>query len=151
MSDKFKFSKFFGLDGDDENDFDQREDKSNRRPTSQIHPEQSTPKPSDTHPEKKIISIQQKQSQSSKISIFEPRIYSDAKKIASSLIDNNAAIVNFAHTDSNAITRIIDFLSGAVFTLDGSVERIGSRVFLFTPHKFEIGGDEKKGLSDRFR
>ncbi|UQS86439.1 cell division protein SepF [Nicoliella spurrieriana] len=149
MSDKFKFSKFFGLD--DEDSSNQVNEPNEHQPKSKINPEQPNPQPSISQLDSKIVSIQQKQNQSSKISIFEPRVYSDAKKISSSLIDNNAAIVNFDHTDNNSITRIIDFLSGTVFTLDGSVERIGDRVFLFTPHKFEISGDDKGDLRDHFR
>ncbi|MHA8138665.1 cell division protein SepF [Lactobacillaceae bacterium Scapto_B20] len=146
MSDKFKFTKFFGFD-----DTDDEEPTDRRQPDSKSSEAEPSPKVTNAQPNQKIVSIQQRQSQNSKISIFEPRIYSDAKKIAGSLIDNNAVIVNFSHADNSSITRIIDFLTGAVFTIDGSIERIGSRVFLFTPHKFEINGDEKKDLSNRFR
>ncbi|MEJ6400794.1 cell division protein SepF [Nicoliella lavandulae] len=148
MSEKFKFSKFFGLDDDDDDETESIQ--SERKTVANIDEHQPKSKlTTNGQPDKKIVSIQQRQN--SKISIFEPRIYSDAKKIAGSLIENNAVIVNFSHADRNSITRIIDFLTGAVFTIDGNVERIGSRVFLFTPHKFEIGGDEKKDLSNRFR
>ncbi|MCK8607291.1 cell division protein SepF [Apilactobacillus ozensis] len=129
MSSKFSFSNFFGTDDDDEKDID---NTPNYRPD-------------------KVVSLDKKVHEKSKISVFEPRIYSDVKVIASKLVDNNAVVINFDSADNESIKRIIDFLNGVVFTINGSIERISDRVFLFTPHDFTVSGDVKKGLDEKFR
>ncbi|MCK8624748.1 cell division protein SepF [Apilactobacillus xinyiensis] len=129
MSNKFSFSNFFGMDDSDEKDSVEETPNYNSR---------------------KVVSLDKKVNEKSKIAVFEPRIYSDVKIIASKLVDNNAVVINFDSADNESIKRIIDFLNGVVFTINGSIERISNRVFLFTPHDFTVSGDVKKGLDEQF-
>nr|WP_290123181.1 cell division protein SepF [Apilactobacillus ozensis] len=52
---------------------------------------------------------------------------------------------------TNQLKELSIFLNGVVFTINGSIERISDRVFLFTPHDFTVSGDVKKGLDEKFR
>lgn len=132
MTAKFSFSKFFGTDYDeDETDYSETNDNENRD---------------------KIVSISKNRgTQSSKISVFEPKIYADVKIIAKKLIDNNAVIINFDTASDDVTRRIIDFLNGVVFAIDGNIERISELVFLFTPHNYHVDGEIKKSMNERMR
>ncbi|ALJ31692.1 cell division protein SepF [Apilactobacillus kunkeei] len=134
MTAKFSFSKFFGTDYDQDEEFYEEDN-------SQVENND------------KVVSISKNSSQSrnSKISVFEPKIYADVKTIAQKLIDNNAVIINFDAASDEATRRIIDFLNGVVFTIDGNIERISELVFLFTPHNYYVDGEIRKEMNERLR
>lgn len=76
----------------------------------------------------------------SKIAIYQPRVYSDAKVIAKQLLNNKAVIVNFNNVNDDQSKRIVDFLTGTIYALNGEIKRVGEKIFLCTPPKFEIDG-----------
>ena len=61
--------------------------------------------------------------------LFEPRIFSDVKAIAGKLLAGQAAVVNFQRIDDEQAHRVVDFLSGVVFAVDGEIQRIGEQIF----------------------
>ena len=75
-----------------------------------------------------------------KIMLFEPRVFSDAKQIASRLLNGQAAIINFERMDNQQSRRIVDFLSGVTYAIDGDIKRIGEQIFLCTPSEFSVEG-----------
>lgn len=75
-----------------------------------------------------------------KIVVYEPRIYSDAKEIGSHLLNNRAVVINFDRIEADDARRIVDFLTGTVFAINGEIKRIGESIFLVTPANFEIDG-----------
>ncbi|QBO36891.1 DUF552 domain-containing protein [Periweissella cryptocerci] len=83
----------------------------------------------------------------SKIALFEPRIYSDVKEIANQLMANQAIIVNFSSIEDSQAKRIVDFLTGTVYAIDGEIERIGDAIFLVTPHNYEISGSVSTSIN----
>lgn len=128
MANKFSLHNFFGTSEAEYDDEDYYED-----PVEQS----STPVRN-----KKVVSINStRPTESSKISLFEPRIYSDVKEIASQLLNNRAIIVNFTQMDTASAKRIVDFLNGTVYAIDGAIERVGDQIFLCTPHNYEVSGN----------
>ena len=77
----------------------------------------------------------------SQISLYEPRLYADVKQIASQLLEGHAVIVNFTQMESTSAARLVDFLNGTVFAIDGEMKRIGKEIFLCTPKNYEISGN----------
>lgn len=76
----------------------------------------------------------------SKIVISEPTAYADAKDIAQQILSNKAVIVNFDKIDETQAKRIVDFLAGTVFAINGEIKNVGEKIFLCTPQKFEVNG-----------
>lgn len=74
----------------------------------------------------------------------------DTQEIGELLKNGQPQIINFENTDDEgAITRNIDFLSGVVFALGGSILKIGNRIWLCMPSNFkteECGESEKKKI-----
>lgn len=87
-------------------------------------------------------------SNQSQISLYEPRLYADVKQIASQLLDGHAVIVNFTQMDSSVAARLVDFLNGTVFAIDGEMKRIGKEIFLCTPKNYEISGNLSSSLKN---
>ena len=52
-------------------------------------------------------------------------------------------ILNFEATRPEISQKIIDFISGAVYALDGSSQQLGQNIFLFAPASVEISNDHK--------
>ena len=65
---------------------------------------------------------------------------SDAKEVAQNLLSNKAVIINFARMDDTQSRRIVDFITGTVYALNGEIQRVGDKIFLATPPKFETDG-----------
>ena len=94
----------------------------------------------------KVVPMNQSRLRTSQISLYEPRLYADVKQIATQLLNNRAVIVNFSEMDPKVAGRIVDFLNGTVFAIDGDIERIGKEIFLCTPKNFEVSGDLSTNL-----
>ncbi|WP_251576483.1 cell division protein SepF [Limosilactobacillus agrestimuris] len=95
----------------------------------------------------KVVSMNSIRQRSSKIALYEPRLYADVKQIADQLLNDRAVIVNFSQMDSKVASRIVDFLNGTVFAISGDIKRIGKEIFLCTPKNFEVSGN----LSDNLK
>lgn len=76
-----------------------------------------------------------------KIMVFDPSVFSDVKNIGKMILNGRAVIVNFRKMDENQIHRVIDFISGLIFAVNGDMQRIGEKIFLCTPKNFKIEGD----------
>jgi len=72
-----------------------------------------------------------------------PRTLADAQKAAEDLKDRRPVIVNLEHTDDELARRVIDFISGVTYALNGFYEKVGEKVFLFTPANIIIADEDE--------
>ncbi len=70
----------------------------------------------------------------------EPRTYEETQEIADHLRYRRPVVVNLHRVRPDQATRIVDFLSGTVYALSGSISKIGPNIFLCTPDTVEIHG-----------
>ncbi|MBI5974536.1 cell division protein SepF [Staphylococcus canis] len=100
--------------------------------------------PSEHHNQGNVISMTQDQNTyqngSSKMCLFEPRVFSDTQDIADELKNRRATLVNLQRIDPISAKRIIDFLSGTVYAIGGDIQRVGADIFLCTPDNVEVAG-----------
>jgi len=75
-----------------------------------------------------------------RVVLSEPRSYDEAQEIADHLRSRRAVIVNLQRVRSDLALRIVDFLSGTVYALSGSISKLGPNIFLCTPDTVEIQG-----------
>jgi cell division inhibitor SepF len=83
---------------------------------------------------------------SSEIKVEEPRIYEDSLNIATYLRESKPVIINLKHLDSNSGKRLIDFVCGTAYAINGHMMKIGENIFLFTPSNVLIESGEKSPL-----
>ena len=81
-----------------------------------------------------------KLTENGKIMLFEPRLYGEAKEIVDELLSHHAVIVNFTQMDNKAANKVVDFLNGAVYAIDGEIKRIGEQIFLCVPRDVDVAG-----------
>lgn len=73
--------------------------------------------------------------------LFRPTSFNEATKAADDLRQRKAVIVNLENVDAAMARRVVDFLSGCVFALDGTVKKIAQSAYLFCPHNMDVVGD----------
>lgn len=113
-----------------------------------------------SHSEKKVVSMRNSNTSSisqesnrydepMKISIIEPRVYSEAMNIAKHIIVEEAVLINFHLIEEGQARRIVDFLTGTVYALDGDIQRVGDEIFLCTPPNMEIDSATAQSLAKK--
>lgn len=75
-----------------------------------------------------------------KMILLEPRAYSEAQQIADHLKNRNSVVVNLKRVTSDQAKRIIDFLSGCIYSIGGKMQKIGVGIYLCTPKNINIQG-----------
>lgn len=90
-----------------------------------------------------------------KVMVVQPLNYNDASEIAEHLKGKKPVVVNLEKLDKATASRIFDFLSGAVFALDGSMQKVSNGIVLVVPNTMGIMGDfsddlKTQGLFDIF-
>lgn len=76
-----------------------------------------------------------------KMVLFEPRSFEESEEIARHLKGRRAAVVNLHRLPRDYAQRTIDFLTGVVFALDGTIQKIGHNVILCTPRSIGVDGN----------
>lgn len=82
-----------------------------------------------------------------KVVVSEPRAFEDVQGLADNLKNRRPVIVNLEKSDAELAKRVVDFISGATYALNGSLQKVGSGIFLIVPSNMDISselGDEIK-------
>ena len=70
--------------------------------------------------------------------IYEPKVYEDSLGISSEIRRGNPVIVNLKSLEPEEGTRLVDFVCGTAYAIDGHMIKIGESIFLFTPKNILI-------------
>ena len=88
-----------------------------------------------------VLSMNTSASNKQEVVLFRPGSFNDTSKAADDLRNRKAVIVNMENVDKAMARRVVDFLSGCVYALDGDVKKIAQSAYLFCPHNMDIVGD----------
>ncbi len=75
-----------------------------------------------------------------KMILLEPRAYSESQQIADHLKNRNSVVVNLKRVTTEQAKRIIDFLSGCIYAIGGTMQKIGVGIYLCTPKNVNVQG-----------
>mgnify|MGYP004508762217 FL=1 len=78
---------------------------------------------------------------SANIVLFEPRNFDEAEEIGRHIKNKRACCINLHKMPLEYRQRIIDFLSGVVYGVDGSIKKVGENVILCSPKNLGVAGD----------
>ena len=81
------------------------------------------------------------QASSMEVCVIKPASMEDTREIADTLLDNATVILNLEGIDVELAQRIIDFASGACYSLNGSLQKISSYIFVLGPSSVDITVD----------
>lgn len=75
------------------------------------------------------------------VSIMKPTRFDDSQDICDMLVDERATVVNLEGIDLALAQRIMDFISGSVYALNGKIHQISNLIFIVSPESVDISGD----------
>jgi cell division inhibitor SepF len=84
-----------------------------------------------------------------KVVVLAPQNILEARELCDHLKSNKPIIMNVEGVDTPLAQRMVDFLSGAVYCLDGDIQKISAGIFLATPASIEITGDLKDDIKNK--
>jgi cell division inhibitor SepF len=84
-----------------------------------------------------------------KMIIMEPSDFEEVQTIVDHLKNRQTVILNLDDTDKATARRIADFLGGAIYALDGSMQKVSGSIFLFTPTNIEVTIPLRTALKER--
>ncbi len=103
----------------------------------------------DTSDDKRIISIYKRQG--FRIMVHSPDSFTEVQDIVDQLKSKKPIILNLEAMEREMARRIVDFISGAVYGIDGNVQKISEAIFIFTPNNIQLDGELMKKNKSLFR
>lgn len=79
-----------------------------------------------------------------KVIISQPSTFEQSEEICEHLKGKKSIIVNLEYVNKDVARRIVDFISGAVYGLDGNIQKISNSIFLVAPYNYEITNEVTK-------
>ncbi len=142
-----KVSDFFFKNEDDieeYNDFSE--------PVGDASADKAAYKPQEKKAVKKtnLISVPSKSKNADNLEIvlFKAVTYDDMQEIARTIKERKIAVVNFEDMDKAVAQRMVDFLSGAAFALDGVPRKVSGGTFIFSSSQVDMSGQIMEGDGD---
>ena len=86
---------------------------------------------------KKVVNMPQA-GQAVKMVISQPTTFEQSDEICAFLKERKSVIVNLEYVNKDVARRIVDFISGGVYALDGYIQKISNSIFLVAPSNYEI-------------
>ncbi|MGY0692310.1 cell division protein SepF [Virgibacillus sp. FSP13] len=87
-----------------------------------------------------VVNLKSMQQPSSKVVLCEPRSYNEVQEIADNIVNKRAVVINLQRIDHTQAKRIVDFLSGTVYAVNGDIQKLGAETFLCTPDNVDVSG-----------
>ena len=93
---------------------------------------------------KKNIGVVPMRNRGYEVMVVSPKTFDESLEISKNLIDRKTVVLNLELLDHEQSQRIVDFLAGATYALNGHQQKIGEGVFIFTPNNVNISAEQEK-------
>lgn len=123
---KNKIIKVFGMEDLDDEPFEDEYEDEYEESTTREEPVQAQ------------VPVRQTPSSAPDVLVLDPVDFNEAPGIVNKLKQDKTVVVNLKQADFDEGRKIFDFLSGAVFALEGSLNRIAESVFILAPHQVSV-------------
>jgi cell division inhibitor SepF len=84
-----------------------------------------------------------------KMIVAQPNTFEDAKDICDHLKNKRPVVINLEGIEKHDAQRIIDFLSGSIYALDGSIQKVSSDIFVIAPNNVDVSGDLDEEIKNK--
>ncbi len=100
--------------------------------------------------ESKVVSMPQGSVSKSdlKLMLIEPKGFDECPRLVDNLKAKKPIIVNLEKIDRDTARKIFDFLSGAIYALNGDVQRVSANIFVFAPENVDVDAAKESKSSD---
>ncbi len=83
------------------------------------------------------------------VCIIRPECYEDAQEICDQVKERKPVVVNLEKVEYPTAQRIMDFLSGTCYSLEGTIQRVANNIFIIAPENVDVSGDLKEELKTK--
>lgn len=84
-----------------------------------------------------------------KVVIVKPKDYEDCRSIADHLKSRKIVVLNLSDMETNTDQRLLDFVSGACYALQATVEEVSGGTYILSPSNVEVTSDLKSELLNK--
>ena len=140
---------------EDENvgdDYDDEEEEEEEAPAKKkplfSKPAAAYTQRSSAAPANNVVGMRTKNAGGPEVCMIVPKSFDDANTIADVLLSHRAVILNLENNDMASAQRIIDFASGACYTVGGTLQKISRKIFMIVPQDMNLSGDFEALVSD---
>lgn len=84
-----------------------------------------------------------------KVVVMQPDVFDDASIICDHLKGKKPVVINLESAEKDVARRIVDFLSGSVYALDGTIQKVSNSIFIVAPHNVDVMGEFKDDLRSK--
>lgn len=78
------------------------------------------------------------------LKVVKPERYDNVTQIADHLLNHRTVVLNLEATNRETARRILDFLSGVAYSIDGQLKRVANNTFVITPRNVDVSGDQMR-------
>ena len=89
----------------------------------------------------KVVAMPQANANAIQMVISQPTTFEQSDEICSFLKEKKSIIVNLEYVNKDVARRIVDFISGGVYALDGYIQKVSNSIFLVAPSNYEIANE----------
>jgi cell division inhibitor SepF len=89
----------------------------------------------------KVVPITANTKDALRVVLVEPISFDDCQIISDHIKAKRSVIINLEALDLQTARRIIDFVGGTAYALEGSMQKAGGSIFVAVPSHVEITGD----------
>lgn len=92
----------------------------------------------------KIVSMTGTRAQGSgsmEVCILKPLTFDNCREVSDTLLTGKAVVINFAAVPTSVAQRIIDFVAGTCYAIEGDIQQISDTIIIVTPKDITISGD----------
>jgi len=75
------------------------------------------------------------------VMLVKPDRYENVSEVADHLRNKCAVVLNLESTNKDTARRLVDFLSGCAYALDGRIKKVATSTYIITPYNVDIVGD----------
>jgi cell division inhibitor SepF len=148
MDELKKLTRPYNEDDMDEYDYDEEEDDLTPEPEPAPSPRRSSfaaPEPQSTNNAARRTGparvVNLNNNSSMQVILVKPDRFDTVSEIADHLRDKKAVVLNLESTNKDVARRLVDFLSGVAYALDGKIKKVAISTYILTPFNVEIVGD----------
>ena len=79
--------------------------------------------------------------------VVKPERFDEVKAIGEHLLARRTVVLNLEETNKETTKRIIDFLCGVVFAIDGQVKKVANATYVVTPKNVDVSGEQNEAAA----
>ena len=86
--------------------------------------------------------------ENARVVLVEPVRFEESQRIADNLLEHRAVVINIESCDTDIAAKIIDFVGGVVYAIDGTIQKVSQGIILAAPQNIDIASELKRDMGE---